>query len=168
MPQLGQRSRDPMQAEDGSIWYAGQFGNLMGNINPATGAIKEYELPANAKPHTVELDAKGNVWYTGNSNGSLGYLDPKTGKITVFKMPDPKAKDPHTLVFDKKGIGWFTLQNSNMVGRIDPASGDIKLVTLSDAGLASPTASRSTPRAIPGSPATARPASTRSMRRPWR
>jgi virginiamycin B lyase len=87
MPQLGQRSRDPIQAEDGSIWYAGQFGNLMGNINPATGAIKEYELPANAKPHTVELDAKGNVWYTGNSNGSLGYLDPKTGKITVFKMP---------------------------------------------------------------------------------
>ena len=132
MPTLGQRSRDPIQAEDGSIWYAGQFGNLMGNINPATGAIKEYELPANAKPHTVELDAKGNVWYTGNSNGSVGYLDPKTGKITVFKMPDPKAKDPHTLVFDSNGIGWFTLQNSNMVGRIDPESGDIKLVTLSE------------------------------------
>jgi virginiamycin B lyase len=134
MPQLGQRSRDPVQAEDGKIWYAGQFGNLMGSINPSTGEIKEYELPANARPHTVEIDAKGNVWYTGNANGSLGYLDPKTGKITVFKMPDPKAKDPHTLVFDKKGIGWFTLQNSNMVGRIDPASGDIKLVTLETAG----------------------------------
>jgi virginiamycin B lyase len=130
MPQLGQRSRDPVQAEDGSIWYAGQFGNLMGNIDPATGAIKEYELPANSKPHTVEIDAKGNIWYTGNANGTLGYLDPKTGKIAVFKMPDPKAKDPHTLVFDKNGIGWFTLQNSNMVGRIDPATGDIKLVTL--------------------------------------
>jgi virginiamycin B lyase len=130
MPQLGQRSRDPVQAEDGLIWYAGQFGNLMGNIDPATGAIKEYELPANSKPHTVEIDAKGNIWYTGNANGTLGYLDPKTGKIAVFKMPDPKAKDPHTLVFDKNGIGWFTLQNSNMVGRIDPATGDIKLVTL--------------------------------------
>ena len=107
----------------------------MGSIDPATGEMKEYELPANAKPHTVEIDAKGNVWYTGNTNGTVGYLDPKTGKITVFKMPDPKAKDPHTLVFDKKGIGWFTLQNSNMVGRIDPASGDIKLVTLQHAGL---------------------------------
>lgn len=130
MPHLGQRSRDPVQAADGLIWFAGQFGNLMGNINPASGEIKEYDLPANAKPHTVEIDGKGNIWYTGNANGSLGYLDPKTGKITVFKMPDPKAKDPHTLVFDKNGIGWFTLQNSNMVGRIDPASGDIKLVTL--------------------------------------
>jgi virginiamycin B lyase len=131
MPRLGQRSRDPIQAADGLIWYAGQFGNLMGSINPATGEIKEYELPDNSKPHTVEIDPKGNIWYTGNANGTLGYLDPKTGKITVFKMPDSKAKDPHTLVFDKNGTGWFTLQNSNMVGRIDPASGDIKLTTLS-------------------------------------
>ena len=130
MPQLGQRSRDPVQAEDGLIWFAGQFGNLMGSINPVTGDIKEYPLPPNAKPHSVEIDAKGNIWYTGNANGTLGYLDPKTGKITVFKMPDPKAKDPHTLIFDRNGIGWFTLQNSNMVGRIDPATGDIQLKTL--------------------------------------
>src|SRR5713101_8007259 len=29
MPTLGQRARDPIQAEDGSIWWVGQFGNLM-------------------------------------------------------------------------------------------------------------------------------------------
>jgi virginiamycin B lyase len=130
MPHLGQRTRDPVQATDGLIWYAGQFGNLVGSLNPATGEKKEYMLPANAMPHTVELDAKGNVWYTGNKNGSVGYLDAKTGKITVHKMPDPNAKDPHTLVFDRNGIGWFTLQNSSMVGRINPETGDIKLVTL--------------------------------------
>jgi virginiamycin B lyase len=129
-PSLGQRSRDPVQAANGLIWWAGQFGNLIGSINPATGEMKEYPLPAGAYPHTVEIDAKGNVWYTGNKNGSVGYLDPKTGKMTVFKMPDPKAKDPHTLIFNRKGIAWFTLQNSNMVGRLDPASGDIKLFTM--------------------------------------
>ncbi len=129
-PTLGNRSRDPVQAADGLIWWAGQFGNMIGSINPATGEMKEYPLPTGAFPHTVEIDAKGNVWYTGNKNGSVGYLDPKTGQIKVYKMPDPNAKDPHTLVFDKKGIAWFTLQNSNMVGRLDPESGDIKLVTL--------------------------------------
>jgi len=133
-PTLGQRSRDPVEAADGSIWWAGQFGNLIGRINPATDEMKEYPLPANAMPHTVTIDAKGNVWYTGNKNGSVGYLDPKTEKITVFKMPDPKAKDPHTLVFDNKGIAWFTLQQSNMVGRLDPASGAIKLVTVPTPG----------------------------------
>jgi virginiamycin B lyase len=126
---LGNRSRDPVQAPDGLIWWAGQFGNMIGSINPATGEMKEYPLPANAYPHTVEVDAKGNVWYTGNKNGTVGYLDPKTGQIKVYKMPDPNAKDPHTLVFDRQGIAWFTLQNSNMVGRLDPATGDIKLAT---------------------------------------
>ena len=129
-PTLGQRSRDPVQGADGLIWWAGQWGNLVGSIDPKTGAMKEYMLPANAKPHTVELDSKGNVWYTGNVNGTVGYLDPKTGKITEYKMPDPKAKDPHTAIFDRKGILWFTLQNSNMLGRLDPATGDIKLITM--------------------------------------
>ncbi len=129
-PTLGQRSRDPIQAADGTIWWAGQWGNLIGRINPVTGEMKEYPLPANAMPHTVTLDAKGNVWYTGNRNGTIGYLDPGSGKITEYKMPDPAAKDPHSAIFDAKGILWFTLQNSNMVGRLDPVSGDVKLVTL--------------------------------------
>jgi virginiamycin B lyase len=130
MPTLGQRSRDPIQAEDGSIWWVGQFGNLIGRLDPRTGEMKEWTLPPNAFPHTVELDPKGIPWYTGNKNGSVGKLDPATGKITVYQMPDPNAKDPHTLIFDKKGIAFFTLQNSNMVGRLNPETGDIKLITV--------------------------------------
>ncbi len=130
MPTLGQRARDPIQAEDGSIWWAGQFANLIGRLDPVTGEMREYPLPPNAMPHTVELDPKGIPWYTGNKNGTVGKLDPATGKVTEYKMPDPNAKDPHTLVFDRKGIAWFTLQNSNMIGRLDPESGAIKLVTL--------------------------------------
>jgi virginiamycin B lyase len=129
-PQLGQRSRDPVQAPDGLIWWAGQWGNIIGSIEPKTGTMKEYPLPANAMPHTVEIDAKGNVWYTGNKNATLGFLDPKTGKITEYKMPDPRAKDPHTLVFDRDGVAWFTMQQSNMVGRLNPATGEIKAVAV--------------------------------------
>src|SRR5262245_42691737 len=128
-PQLGQRSRDPMEGPDGRIWWVGQFGNVMGHLAPKTGEMKEYQLPEGAFPHTVEIDAKGRAWYTGNKNGSVGYLDPNTGQFRVYKMPDPNAKDPHTLVFDKQGIAWFTLQNSNMVARLDPETGDIKLAT---------------------------------------
>jgi virginiamycin B lyase len=128
VPTLGQRSRDPVEAPDGSIWWVGQFGNLMGRLDPITGEMKEYPLPPNAKPHTITLDAQGTPWYSGNMNGTVGKVDPATGKATEYKMPDPKAKDPHTIVFDAKGTMWFTLQNSNMIGRLDPATGDIKLV----------------------------------------
>jgi virginiamycin B lyase len=129
VPTLGQRSRDPVEAPDGTIWWVGQIGNLIGRINPATGEMKEYQLPPNAKPHTVTIDAQGTPWYTGNGNGTIGKFDPATGKITEYKMPDPNAKDPHTAVFDQRGIMWFSLQNSNMIGRFDPGSGDVKLVT---------------------------------------
>jgi virginiamycin B lyase len=127
-PTPGQRSRDPVEAADGSIWWAGQWANLIGRIDPATGAMKEWPLPDNSMPHTVTPDAEGNIWYTGNKNASVGKLDPKTGKITVYKMPDPKAKDPHTLIFDHKGIVWFTAQHANMMGRLDPKIGEIKLI----------------------------------------
>jgi len=129
VPTLGQRSRDPAEAPDGSIWWVGQSGNLMGRLDPKTGDMKEYPLPERSMPHSVTLDKAGNAWYTGNKNGSIGKLDPKTGEITVFNMPDPAARDPHTAVFDKHGILWFTLQQSNMIGRLDPSTGDIKLVT---------------------------------------
>lgn len=129
-PTLGQRSRDPVQAPDGTIWWAGQWANVIGRISPKTGEMKEYPLPAKAMPHTVALDAKGNVWYTGNKNATIGYLDPKTEKVTEFKMPDPEAKDPHSAIFDSKGILWFTMQLSNRVGRLDPATGDVKVVEM--------------------------------------
>ena len=129
VPTLGQRSRDPVEAPDGAIWWVGQTGNLMGRLDPVTGEMTEYNLPENAKPHSVTLDEAGNAWYTGNKNGSIGKLDPATGEITVFDMPDPAARDPHTAVFDHEGILWFTLQQSNMIGRLDPETGDIKLVT---------------------------------------
>src|SRR5215208_3794957 len=86
--------------------------------------MKEYPLPAMAKPHTVELDPKGTPWYSGNMNGTIGKLDPATGKVTEYKMPDPNAKDPHTMVFNKEGTLFFTLQNSNMVGRLNPKTGE--------------------------------------------
>jgi len=130
VPTLGQRSRDPVQAADGSIWWAGQWANLVGRINPKTGEIREYRLPEGAKPHTVTTDQEGHIWYTGNGNGTVGKLEPRTGTITVYKMPDPAARDPHSAIVDRKGTLWFTLQQSNMVGRLIPATGEIKLVTM--------------------------------------
>jgi virginiamycin B lyase len=128
MPKLGQRTRDPMQHADGSIWYAGQYGNLIGRLDPRTGEVKEYPLPPNSMPHTVQLDNDGIPWFSGNKNGTVGRLDPATGQVTVYKMPDPTS-DPHTLAFDKNGMLFFSFQASNLIGRINPKTGEIKVVS---------------------------------------
>ena len=137
VPTLGQRSRDPLQRPDGTIWWNGQFISLIGRLNPTTGEMKEFKLDPESKPHSIVDDAAGNIWYLGNGNGTIGKFVPATGEITVFKMPDPAARDPHTGIFDKDGTLFFTLQQSNMLGRLVPSTGEIKLVTLP------------TPRALP-------------------
>jgi virginiamycin B lyase len=130
VPTLGQRSRDPVEAPDGSIWWVGQGLDIVGRIDPKTGAMREYPLPAGAKPHSVTPDSDGIMWYLGNRNATIGRLDPESGEILEFPMPDPDAKDPHTGEFDGDGRFWFTLQHSNRVGRLDPATGEVELVEL--------------------------------------
>jgi virginiamycin B lyase len=129
-PTLGQRTRDPLQAADGTIWWSGMFASLIGRLNPATGEMREYKLAPDARPHSIINDQAGNIWYTGNGNGTVGRLDPRTGEIKVYPMPDPAARDPHTPIFDRKGTLWFTLQGANMVGRLVPSTGEIKLITM--------------------------------------
>ena len=130
VPTLGQRSRDPLQTKDGTIWWNGQFISLVGRLDPRTGEMREYKLETEARPHSIVDDAAGNIWYMGNGNGTIGKLVPATGQITVYKMPDPAARDPHTGIFDKNGTLYFTLQQSNMFGRLVPSTGELKLITL--------------------------------------
>jgi virginiamycin B lyase len=130
VPTLGQRARDPVETADGMIWWNGQFGNVVGRLNPRTGEMKEIQLPAGAKPHSITPDAEGNIWYTGNANGTMGRIDAKTFEIKVYPMPDPMAIDPHTAEFAPDGTMIFSLQNSQMIGRLVPSTGVVTLIKL--------------------------------------
>ena len=126
-PTPGSRPHDPLAASDGSLWYTGQLANVLGRVDPQSGAIKEYPLKtAHSGPHGLQQDRDGNIWYTGNTGSLIGKLDPKTGAVTEYSTPEPG--DPHTLIFDNSGILWFTMQNANRIGRLDPKTGEIKLL----------------------------------------
>ncbi len=122
VPTLGQRSRDPIEGIDGSIWWTGMWASLVGRLDPKTGAMEEYHLPPAARPHSIVPDRVGNIWYTGNSNATIGKLDPRTGLITEYATG---ARDPHTAVFHPNGKLYFTAQHAGMLGRVDPATGQV-------------------------------------------
>ena len=122
VPTLGQRSRDPIEAPDGAIWWTGMWASLVGRLDPVTGEMKEYALPPSARPHSIVPDSDGYIWYTGNSNGTIGRLDPDTGDITEYKT---EAGDPHTAIFHPNGKLYFTSQRAAMLGRLDPATGEL-------------------------------------------
>jgi len=124
----GARPHDPLVAPDGSIWYTGIAGNVLGRFDPKTGQFKEYPLRTpDSRPHGLIADKEGTIWFTSNGAGYVGQLNPKTGEITEHRMPDPKALGPHTPIFDQKGMLWFTMSGDNMVGRINPKTGEVKL-----------------------------------------
>lgn len=122
VPTLGQRSRDPIEAPDGSIWWTGMWASLAGRLDPATGEMTEFPLPPSARPHSILPDTDGHIWYTGNSNATIGKLDPATGKVTEFKT---EAGDPHTAVFHPNGKLYFTAQRAGVLGRLNPGTGEI-------------------------------------------
>ncbi len=126
VPTLGQRSRDAVEAPDGSIWWTGMWASLAGRLDPGTGEMTEFPLPPEARPHTIVPDEAGNIWYTGNSNATVGKLDPKTGDITEYHT---QASDPHSAVFHPNGMLYFTAQGAHMLGRLNPATGELTEVS---------------------------------------
>lgn len=131
VPSLGSRPHDPLWSHDGKLWWAGQWANVLGRLDPRTGAMKEVPLKTpRSGPHGLTEDRSGQIWYTGNSAALVGMLDPNTGTVTEYPMPDPAARDPHTPIFDQKGRLWFTLQQANMVARLEPKTGEIELATM--------------------------------------
>ena len=127
VPWEGTRPRDPYVAPDGLVWFVGQEGNYIANLDPKTGKFDRFEIEPGTHPHNLVVAPDGMVWFTGNRNGRLVKLDPKTRKLTTYMMPDPdKVSDPHTMVLDKAGNAWFTAQGAAVVGRRDAKTGEIR------------------------------------------
>ncbi len=122
-PTLGSRPHDSHAAADGSIWWTGQYANKLGRLDPKTGQIREFDLPAKSQPHGLAEDRQGNIWSTGIQKGVIGRLDPRTGQVREYPLNEPASRGPHTPIYDaKSGMLFFTLQSGH-VGRLNTADG---------------------------------------------
>jgi virginiamycin B lyase len=121
------RPRDPFVDKQGRVWFVGQVGNYVANLDPRSGEFRRYTIDPGTNPHNLVVDAKGMVWFTGNANGRIVQMDPVTGKLTTFPMPDPTVRDPHTMTFDRNGDAWFTAQGAGVVGKLTTSDGKIRL-----------------------------------------
>src|SRR5207244_3033988 len=79
-------AHDPAAAADGMVYFADQQGHYIGQLNPETGAVKEFPTTTpRSGPHGIVVSPDGMVWFTGNAAGFIGRLDPKSGTMTEFK-----------------------------------------------------------------------------------
>ena len=119
VPSLGSRPHDPLAADDGSLWWTGQFTNRLGRLDPETGTMKEFPLDIpNSGPHGLVEDDAGGIWFTAVNEGYVGRLDPNTEDVEEFHVPEG-VRGPHTPIMDEQGTLWFTMQSGH-VGRLVP------------------------------------------------
>lgn len=128
VPWENTRPRDPAVDSKGIVWFCGQAGNYIANLDPVTGKFKRFELSDNTHPHNLIIDSQDRIWYAGNRNNHIGLLNPQTGNIEKIVMPGDEPIDPHTLVFTSNQDIWFTAQWGNKIGFLDTKTKQIKLI----------------------------------------
>jgi virginiamycin B lyase len=107
-------------AADGSVWLTEQGSNKIGEWDPHTQQIVEFQdayIPGKlgygaGSKHTLRFDPDGNVWASG---APLTRLDRKTRKFTRFENV-PAVYDVKE---DASGNIWFTQPDTSQIGMVD-------------------------------------------------
>ena len=76
MPSITRQPHDVIIDKQGYAWYASFGEQILGRLDPKTGAIKEWPIPV-VKPNRnkgvldLEFDADGNVWIANGFQGAV-------------------------------------------------------------------------------------------------
>ncbi len=107
-------------AADGSVWLTEQGSNKLGEWDPHTQKIMEFQdayLPGKlgygaGSKHTVRFDPDGNAWASGNP---LTRFDRRTKKFTRFD----DIPSTYDVKEDSNGNIWFTRPDTSQLGMVD-------------------------------------------------
>jgi virginiamycin B lyase len=121
-------------AGDGSIWIAMLGTNKLGRVDPATGKMREFALPAeDARPRRLQVGGDGTVWYTDYGRGYLGALDPTTGKVREWRSPSENA-GPYGIAIGTDGRIWYCESRTGTMVAFDPKTEKMESVPIPTAG----------------------------------
>jgi streptogramin lyase len=113
---------------DGNVWFIDDGAIAIGRLNPATGAITEFPLPAGSDPTGIAAGPDGNVWFTiGNAPGSAPAIDQITPLGVITEFPLPLSTNPSGgLVTGPDRNLWFTNSTpAASIGRFTPSTGAV-------------------------------------------
>ncbi len=83
---------DVIQTPDGMLWYSDFGQQNLGMLDPKTGKVTQYAVPANKPGYiTGELeldqDPDGNLWLANMFQGQIDRFDRKTKTFTTYPVP---------------------------------------------------------------------------------
>ena len=77
---------------DGKVWYSDFVENFLGELDPKTGALKEYPIPVSkaafpAGTLDLEADGNGNLWLALMFQTGLARFDMTSKTFKIFPLP---------------------------------------------------------------------------------
>ncbi len=107
----------------GRIWFTEINTNAIGSLDPADGAVRQYQLTAGKSaalvPYGIVVDRQGIVWFTTATTSRLGRLDPRTGRVSYFVPPGVNSSLME-LALAANGQIWATTFSAGLLLRFDP------------------------------------------------
>lgn len=119
---------------DGQIIVTGMFSDDMYALDPVSGEFTRYDLPANANPRAVELDARGAWWIAFGNPHQVARFDPQSEELTTYSI----GMYAHSIGIDSAGNTWANghfKANPGQVVRIDAQDGSIQRFDIPDNNL---------------------------------
>ena len=116
---------------DGQVIVTGMFSDDMYALDPATGEFTRYDLPPNANPRAVEIDAQGDWWIVFGNPHQLARFDPQTEEMVTYAI----GMYAHSIAIDAKGNAWANghfKADPGQVVRIDPPEGTTQVFDVPD------------------------------------
>lgn len=113
---------------DGAAWVTDGGQNAVLRVDPATHAIRRFQLPSsapNANLNTLTFDRQGRAWFTGQS-GYYGRVDPTSGNVRVWRAP--RGSGPYGITTTPSGAVFYASLAGNHLAHIDTDSGEATVI----------------------------------------
>ena len=134
LPRKDAQPHDVVMDPDGMVWYSDFSHEMLGELDPKTGKVTDYELPT-LRPEEpkgsldLELDPQGNLWLAGMYQAGIYKFDRKTKQVTAYPFPK-EWLNPTTQASmvspqhsDVDGKVWTNNQDTHLHYRLDLATG---------------------------------------------
>ena len=134
LPRRNALPHDVIVDRDGKVWYSDFGAQVVGVMDPKTGATKDIAIPVVRADQPkggldIEFDPDGNLWLAMMYQAAIAMIDRKTHEVSVFPFPDEwistsaQASMVSPTHSDVDGKVWTNNQEDHSSYRLDLASG---------------------------------------------
>ena len=96
-----------VQTPDGMVWFADEFNQMIGKLDPTTGNVVEYPInaPAFCLPGSIAYSHEGDLWFTCEVREMIGHMA-TSGVVLGYVNTHVFAQWPNSIVDGPDGGIW--------------------------------------------------------------